>query len=80
MAYSHTGQLEFCIWHMAVQRDTVIIITLSLIMSTFSIRSATSQSNSYSIFLTGLSGSRPSPNPQSKLWKCQELNPRPHGQ
>ena len=47
-------------------------------MWTFLIRSATSQSTSYPIFLARQDGPRFRPNPHLKLWKCRESNPRPH--
>ena len=49
-------------------------------MSTFLIRSTTSQSSSYPIVLSRLGGSRSRPNPHLQLCKCRQLNPRPHGQ
>ena len=50
----------------------------SLIMLTFLIRSATSQSSSYPIILTRLGGPCSRLNPHLKLWKCRELNSQPH--
>ena len=49
-------------------------------MSTFLIRSAISQSSSYSIVLTRLGGPRSRTNRNLNLWKCRGSNPRPHDQ
>ena len=66
---------------MTVRRSVILhYATSSLIMVTFLIRSDTSQSSNNSIFLTRQDGPRSRPNPHLKLWKCQESNPRPHGQ
>ena len=46
-------------------------------MSTVLIRSFTSQSSSYPIFLTRLGESRSRPNQHLKLCKCRESNQRP---
>ena len=51
--------------------------TLILVNNPFLIRSGTSQSSSYPIFLTRLGGPCPRPNPHLKLWKCWKSNPRP---
>ena len=48
---------------MAVRRDVISITLRRLIMSTFLIRSATSQSSSYPIVLMRLGGPRSRPNP-----------------
>ena len=49
----------------------------TLIISTFLIRSTTSQSSSYRVVLVRLGGPYSRPNPHLKLWKCQESNLRP---
>ena len=63
-------------WQMAVRRDIVISITLRrLIMSTFLIKSPTSQSSSYPIVLTRLGGSHSRPNPHLKFVKVLGIEP-----
>ena len=63
---------------MAVRRDNMISINApsSLIMSTFLIRSATSQSSNYPVVLKRLGGPRSRLYPLLKLWMCRESNPR----
>ena len=46
-----------------------------LLMSTFLIRSASSQSSSYPFVLTSLVGPRSKPNSHLKLWKWRKSNP-----
>ena len=48
---------------MAERRDVISITLRSIIISTFLIRSATSQTSSYPIVLTRLGGPRSRPNP-----------------
>ena len=67
---SHIDQLNYCNW-LADGTTTgwsdYHYAPSSLIMSTFLIRSATSQSSSYPIVLTRLGGPRATPNPHLKF-------------
>ena len=54
------------------------IIRLALLMLTFLIRSATSQSNSYPFALMRLGEPHSRSSTHLKPWKCRELNPRHH--
>ena len=61
---------------MVARRDNVISITLRrLIMSTFLIRSATSQSSSHPIVLMRLGGPRSRHNPKFKIVEVPEIKP-----
>ena len=64
-----------------MQSDGIMWMTLRSAKSInvdFLIRSATSQSSSYPIFLVRLGGPLPRPNIHLKLWKCRESTPRPY--
>ena len=75
---SHTGQLDFGNW-LADGSTTGYCdkhyAPPSLIMSTFLIRSATSQPSSYPIVLTRLSGPRSRPNPHLKIVEVPGIEP-----
>ena len=58
-------------WQMISQRDN----KLSILMSTFLIRSATSQSSSYPVVLTRLGGPRSRPNPHLKFADVPGIKP-----